>query len=506
MPLPRSPRWLPLLGLLLLAPAAGAELYRVEGELREVGSGRIAPLLGLVEIEPADGDGPGLVSRFALAAGDTRLLRQQPFGRGPAGLERGVLTGDRLAHDGARIESLRLTTELLRTPGSGERYRRWQLEAQAGQVERIDATSGLPERFEARGELRRSSYASKRCLGLPDPGLSVPADATLTLAGGDLPLRAGASPSPSGPGGAVLLRAEPTPVDLLLLPGAASGNGDAIELAPNRAAVDARLEIVAHPAPPAFGVTLSELGIEAPAGTRISVDADGVVRVETPDSLYIDAGRIEIEGLTGLELRAGGSIGVGPRGIELPEGVVLRLEAGDRVEIEGGELSAPPRGDLELSAEVDLPGSCSTGALRPDGEDLLGSFGLRAERVAPVHIEVKRKRLRLHRRGPVPVVVKGSQELDVRDLDPTSLRLGRQGAPVSRGHRLRKAPRRRDVDRDGHLDLLLHFRLEHTGIMAGDTSTCLTGRTRDGRPILGCGSIDTGPTRAHRTRSGRPSR
>jgi hypothetical protein len=46
-----------------------------------------------------------------------------------------------------------------------------------------------------------------------------------------------------------------------------------------------------------------------------------------------------------------------------------------------------------------------------------------------------------------------------------------------------------DVDGDGDLDLVLHFRMQATGIVCGQISASLTGETLDGQAIEGVDSI-----------------
>jgi hypothetical protein len=48
-----------------------------------------------------------------------------------------------------------------------------------------------------------------------------------------------------------------------------------------------------------------------------------------------------------------------------------------------------------------------------------------------------------------------------------------------------------DVDNDGDLDMVLHFKTQETGIQYGDTEACLMGKTIDGKIIDACDTIVT---------------
>lgn len=50
-----------------------------------------------------------------------------------------------------------------------------------------------------------------------------------------------------------------------------------------------------------------------------------------------------------------------------------------------------------------------------------------------------------------------------------------------------------DVDGDGDIDVILHFKAQETGIQAGDTEVTLTGTTDDGIPIQGTDTVNTVP-------------
>ncbi|HEY5657358.1 MAG TPA: hypothetical protein VIY27_06175 [Myxococcota bacterium] len=49
------------------------------------------------------------------------------------------------------------------------------------------------------------------------------------------------------------------------------------------------------------------------------------------------------------------------------------------------------------------------------------------------------------------------------------------------------------MNADGFADLVSHYRTQETGLSAGPTQACVSGRTRDAWPIEGCGAIRIAP-------------
>ena len=101
-------------------------------------------------------------------------------------------------------------------------------------------------------------------------------------------------------------------------------------------------------------------------------------------------------------------------------------------------------------------------------------------------------------RGVVPVAILGSATFDVTAVDVTTLSFGPAGA--SPFHRLNDPftynDHLRDVNFDGYLDLVTHYRTQNTGIACGDESATLTGATLDDVPIEGSDSLSTVGCRA----------
>jgi hypothetical protein len=91
-------------------------------------------------------------------------------------------------------------------------------------------------------------------------------------------------------------------------------------------------------------------------------------------------------------------------------------------------------------------------------------------------------------RGVIPVAILTTEDFDALTVDEDSVLFGPDEA-----EKRHKRAHVEDVDGDGDLDLLLHFRTLDTGIAPGDTEACVTGQTYDGVPIEGCDSVRTVP-------------
>jgi len=87
--------------------------------------------------------------------------------------------------------------------------------------------------------------------------------------------------------------------------------------------------------------------------------------------------------------------------------------------------------------------------------------------------------------GLVAVAILTSDEFDALLIDPDTVRFGPAGAP-----RVHTQPHVEDVDYDGDMDLLFHFRTQETGIQCGDTEATLTGETWDGASVSGTDSVN----------------
>ncbi len=247
--------------------------------------------------------------------------------------------------------------------------------------------------------------------------------------------------------------------------------------------------------------TLEELGITAPDGASVLYDdATGALLVASEGDLFIvfvEGAGFDLPGLTSVTIRTSGSITVTGSFPWLPE-VILQFEAGGDVLIEG-ELEAP--GDIVLPPPGPGPFTCRTVAWYPrfpPQERAVGSYSLVASAARQIDIDVQPRRSRNRVNLGIPhwiaVAILGSDDLDIRDIDETSLRLGpAEAEPTS--ERGRRPTRPGNANGESHLDLLSRFDVRDTWLAYGATELCLVAATTAGETLEGCDAIDTLPDR-----------
>jgi len=96
-------------------------------------------------------------------------------------------------------------------------------------------------------------------------------------------------------------------------------------------------------------------------------------------------------------------------------------------------------------------------------------------------------------RGVIPVALLGSEEFDVADVDVFTLRFGPDEA--STAHDLTDgwiySEHLQDVNLDGYMDLITHFKTQDTGIVCGNAEATLSGRLLDGMAFEGTDTFRT---------------
>jgi len=93
-------------------------------------------------------------------------------------------------------------------------------------------------------------------------------------------------------------------------------------------------------------------------------------------------------------------------------------------------------------------------------------------------------------KGVIPVAILTTVDFDASDVDAETVLFGPTGTEASPVHYALE-----DVDNDGDIDMILHFRAQDTGIAEGDTEAILTGQTLGGKPITGTDSVRIVPSK-----------
>jgi len=92
--------------------------------------------------------------------------------------------------------------------------------------------------------------------------------------------------------------------------------------------------------------------------------------------------------------------------------------------------------------------------------------------------------INLNGKGVIPVAILTTDDFNATDVNASSVRFG--PGMATEAH---EKAHWEDVNGDSRADLVLHFRIQETDIVKGNTEACLTGETNGGTPIEGCDSI-----------------
>jgi len=86
--------------------------------------------------------------------------------------------------------------------------------------------------------------------------------------------------------------------------------------------------------------------------------------------------------------------------------------------------------------------------------------------------------------GEIPVAILSTDSFDTTSINPQTVKFGPNSATEThqKGHW-------EDVDDDGDIDLLLHFKTQDSGLSPPQTEACISGQTLDGIHIIGCDLI-----------------
>ncbi len=90
--------------------------------------------------------------------------------------------------------------------------------------------------------------------------------------------------------------------------------------------------------------------------------------------------------------------------------------------------------------------------------------------------------------GVIPVAILTTDTFDALTVDAATVVFG--PGEAAKAH---KKAHTEDVDSDGDLDLLLHFKTQDSALVPGDVAACIHGYTYDGIYITGCDDLTTVP-------------
>jgi uncharacterized delta-60 repeat protein len=275
----------------------------------------------------------------------------------------------------------------------------------------------------------------------------------------------------------------------------------------------------------AGGIITTDFGLGSGFGGALAVQEDGKIvaagRAGTdflvarynadgsPDASFGSGGNVTtdfggtlFDAAFGVDLQSNGKIVAAgtPFGGPSPDFALARYNADGSLDASfgnGGTVTTDFGGfDVAFGVRLQADGKIvAAGQGGPSADFALARYEGEPTPIA-VSVDVKpgssRNPIELSSNGVIPVAVLTTDGFDATTVDPSSVCFGDADNPAERdcteahgtGHVA-------DVNGDGRPDLLLHYETRETGIDAGDTTACLSGRTFAGVTIDACDSITT---------------
>jgi hypothetical protein len=170
-----------------------------------------------------------------------------------------------------------------------------------------------------------------------------------------------------------------------------------------------------------------------------------------------------------------GDPGLGDLVVEDPPGRGYYPLLADSPAINSGNPNACPQTD-----QLGLPrlGNCDIGSVEFQGGRMVVSVDIRPKKDA--------NRINPGSSKNINVAIFSGNGFDATSVDSSTVRFGATGTEATPVH-----VGLRDIDQDGHRDMVVRFQIQDTGIKCGDTSAALTGQTINGAAFIGSSPITT---------------
>ena len=235
-----------------------------------------------------------------------------------------------------------------------------------------------------------------------------------------------------------------------------------------------------------YGIGFDWAELDLTGGDLVEVSDAATTKTHTVTDLAITAVDPDLDQVFGVAA-PGSEVHVWVHDPDVQRNVVAGPDRGDGLGVWVADFTAAGIDEPGDQGNADLEvGSNGNSIQCDDDDDCTNAFWWIEE--LEVDIDIKpgsdTNPVNLKSKGVIPVAILTTNDFDATSVDPLSVVFG--PAEVAEAH---GRGHLEDVDHDGDIDLVLHFRTQETGIQASDTEACLTGATFQGQTIAGCDLI-----------------